>query len=703
MRKASLRAGFLLSFLAWSCLSEPKFRGPDPAFDPGLEQDAIPVEHLDISHERDLPGDPDGVVEDSSDRTSIDLLTSEEVVHCLPTGDEECDGQDNDCDGLTDEDFDLKQDAHHCGTCENDCWNLANVADVACANGSCVISLCQNTFVDTNQKVHDGCECEMTNDGVESCDQRDNDCNGQTDEGLPECCKPGEERDCGFNNLGECRLGKEECLEGGSWSGECLGALLPQDEICDNKDNDCNGSTDEEFDLGVLCEAGIGECKSVGEMVCSEDGLMTVCNALPGDPQGELCDGKDNDCDGATDEDWPELGDPCENGQGECQAGGKLVCDLEGKNTVCDAVPRQPQDESCDHKDNNCNGLTDETFPQLGTNCSTGTGECERKGIFVCNLETGFAKCSVEPGAPQEEFCDNKDNDCDGQTDNVDAAKLQEDNQHCGACFTPCVSLPNATAVACQAGKCQVTECEAEFWDADKSGENGCECQTSSGAVDICDEKDNDCDGQTDEYCENLVLYLPFDGDWLDKSNYGNNATPSNSVTFTNDAISGQAAYFDGVGDYAIVADSPSMDSIGEEFTWMIAAKPLVLAKRQVIFQRDSFGRPGLTIDQYDCSPNFCFWFYISDLKIYSLPFFEANKWYLFTLRYKKGNTNLFINGNLQWSGNSSYPQNIGDKIFIGNIDQIADKPFYGPIDEFIFYNKALSDEEIANYYEKIK
>jgi hypothetical protein len=85
------------------------------------------------------------------------------------------------------------------------------------------------------------------------------------------------------------------------------------------------------------------------------------------------------------------------------------------------------------------------------------------------------------------------------------------------------------------------------------------------------------------------------------------------------------------------------------------------------------------------------------------LPFSEANKWYAFALRYQQGNVSLFVDGSLNWSDTAPYPQNIGNKMYIGDADNSHQTPFYGPLDEFIFYNKALSDEEIVNYYEKIK
>ncbi len=80
-------------------------------------------------------------------------------------------------------------------------------------------------------------------------------------------------------------------------------------------------------------------------------------------PITERCNGVDDDCDGETDERVAGLGGPCTAGDGACAVAGVIVCGgAEGP--ICDAAPRSEAaaDERCNGVDDDCDGATDEDF-----------------------------------------------------------------------------------------------------------------------------------------------------------------------------------------------------------------------------------------------------------------------------------------------------------------------------------------------------
>jgi hypothetical protein len=73
-------------------------------------------------------------------------------------------------------------------------------------------------------------------------------------------------------------------------------------ELCDGLDNDCDRAYDEDYGVGQPCSVGVGACQRFGSNVCAATGTGVQCTATPGTPSAEVCDGIDNDCDGVVDD-----------------------------------------------------------------------------------------------------------------------------------------------------------------------------------------------------------------------------------------------------------------------------------------------------------------------------------------------------------------------------------------------------------------
>ncbi len=246
-----------------------------------------------------------------------DGSTDEGVVNscgeCAPQEVEVCNGADDDCDGLTDE-----GQLNDCGGCGALPAEVCNDEDDDC-DGS------------TDEGVRNVCgECGP--DPVEVCNGEDDDCDGSVDEGLLNACG-----ECGPTPNEICNGMDDDCdgaIDEGTLNA-CGGCGPVPVEICDGVDNDCDGAIDE----GLI--NACGQCGPLPAEVCDgidndcdggvDEGLLNDCGACGPTPV-EVCNGTDDDCDGVVD-------DGLLNACGEC-----------GPTPV----------EVCDGIDNNCNGLIDE-------------------------------------------------------------------------------------------------------------------------------------------------------------------------------------------------------------------------------------------------------------------------------------------------------------------------------------------------------
>jgi hypothetical protein len=286
---------------------------------------------------------------------------------------------------------------------------------------------------------------------AEVCDGKDNNCNGFVDENL-----------------------------------SCQGCV-PLPEVCDGKDNDCDGQIDETgagglVDVGGPCGSSIGRC-TPGTAVCA-NGVLG-CSGSTG-PFAEVCNGFDDDCDGVVD----GMNQACYTGPantvnvGTCHGGTQLCTAVAMSNmaTWGACIGQQlPTSEICNGLDDDCDGVVDNGVPAptpgqvTGGECcgdkapgsKCGQGQCQ-KGTWVC---AGNVVVCANAGQPSNETCDNQDNDCDGVVDNIVSVG--------GPCVAP--------------GGCTGTlKCD--------SAQQQLVCQPDGSAgVEKCDGIDNDCDGKVDE------------------------------------------------------------------------------------------------------------------------------------------------------------------------------------------------------------
>ncbi|MFH0901407.1 MAG: MopE-related protein, partial [Pseudomonadota bacterium] len=384
-----------------------------------------------------------------------------------PAASEVCNKKDDDCDWDIDEGFDKQNDPDFCN-----CMRCSFPKAVpACKNGVCAIGSCLFGWVDLDKAKGNGCEYQCAATGSEICDHLDNDCDGAVDEGISVFSDPSNCGQCGnrcaFANAtaacvaGSCAM--TACVAGyhdinDDPADGCEYACLAQgSETCNGQDDDCDGEVDDGFaKLTDVDHCGSCDpCSVAGAVPECNQGVCDIASCLPGfvdldgdaangceyacspDAAAELCDGADNDCDGAIDEDFDARSDEencggcgrrCEiaNASATCANGDCVIAtcdsgfhDLDGDvasgcEYACSSSSSSSVDETCNGLDDDCDGSVDEDVAGMGGQCGSAEGACE-PGTLEC--VGGRVECvgGIEPAS--FEVCNDLDDDCDGSID----------------------------------------------------------------------------------------------------------------------------------------------------------------------------------------------------------------------------------------------------------------------------------------------
>jgi MYXO-CTERM domain-containing protein len=283
-------------------------------------------------------------------------------------------------------------------------------------------------------------------------------------------------------------------------------------ETCNGKDDDCDFKVDEDVTPSTNDCSQVGVC--AGTLPTCSGGKFVCRYGTTYEATETLCDGLDNDCNGQVDEPFKDLNGSCETGIGSCRMSGKLHCNGAGSGLSCDAKAGQPATEVCNGKDDDCDGMVDEPKATPGSNPSyvkddmvklkdglfiyayeasrvdadggkqgiVGTRTCSRAGVLpwtdvtyteadaacktigmtLCNLDDWLTACKGGSGSCNWSFTPADGSSCNSYSDDVPGKRSVGCNGHD---ITATAGAPDTDMLEATASK---AECFADFGSAGK-------------------------------------------------------------------------------------------------------------------------------------------------------------------------------------------------------------------------------------------
>ncbi len=324
-------------------------------------------------------------------------------------------------------------------------------------------------------------------------------------------------------------------------------------ERCNDIDDDCDATVDEDLVFEWYADTdndgygygdSIDDCDPPDGFVDNADDCWDTHPAVhPG--ATEVCNTFDDNCDGLTDDDDPEVdlstaptwyGDADRDGFGVSDTtiqmcadpGSGFVDNTDDCNDLDPTVHPEASEVCDDGIDNNCNGLADDAdstldhttaLPWFADTDGDGFGDPDAE-LLACTTPPGHvaddtdcddASADIHPDAA--EVCNALDDDCDLAIDDADtdvdlSTGLATYSDADGDGYGDADSAIQACAVS-SGRTIDNTDC------------NDTNASTHPGATEICDSADNDCDGLTDDNDPDLDLstaetwYRDADGDGL--------------------------------------------------------------------------------------------------------------------------------------------------------------------------------------------
>ncbi len=452
---------------------------------------------------------------------------------------------------------------------------------------------------------------------TEICDGIDNNCSGEVDEGVTDTFFTDSDGD-GF---GESGSGEEACAAPVGMvpnDDDCDDAnpdVHPgADEVCNGIDDNCDGAVDDGLGGTWYADSdsdAYGDPENVVEGCDPGDGYVEVAgdcddsDAEVNPDALEVCNERDDNCDGVVDEGVTTayFADGDADGYGRLDSTTEACSEPPGyasEGGDCDDTDpavHPAATETCNRIDDNCDGVVDEASAADASiwyadtdsdgygNVAAPTPACTQPSGYVADAtDCDDTAATTNPGA--SEYCDGHDDDCDGAVDEADAVDAPSwyrdadaDGYGNSSVSTRACSAPTGYVVL-------DTDCD----DTDSA--------ISPAATEVCNGYDDDCDALVDDNDSTVsgtsTFYVDSDSDGFGDLSSTRAAclAPAGTVSNATDCDDGNAAVFPGAAEVCNSIDDDCDGDIDDDDSSVSG-----LTTWYIDYDGDAYGTDAFTVD----------------------------------------------------------------------------------------------------------